>query len=281
MSNVEPDEKVAAELKRTRRDKERWVWLFLAACCWLIALYLVITTWFHGHTDPTWERIQRSGVVRIGMDATYPPFEMQDETGFSGYDVDLAQELAKRWGVQAEFINIHFDGLYDALLAGRCDLLISALPYDATLTKDVLYSPSYFNAGLLLVLRQDERSIRDTAGLGNETVGVEMGAAGHLEARRLREQERIPLQVVPFSTPREALEALCNGEIDAAIVDSISAYSFAHGRGGIRFSKKFLTDEQYVIAMRPNSGYLWKRIADELARMRTEGFLQDLQDRWF
>ncbi len=264
------------------QGKGRWVWLFLAVCCWTLALYLIITTWLHGHTDPTWERIQRSGVMCVGMDAAYPPFEMQDEMGlFSGYDVDLAHELARRWGIRAEFVNVHFDGLYDGLLAGKCDLLISALPYDATLTEDVLYSPSYFNAGLLLVVREDERAIRGTSGLGDKKVGVELAAAGHLEARRLREQGRIPLQIMPFPAPREALEALRAGEVDATIVDSISAYSFARDPGGVRCFEKFLTDEQYVIAVRPDSGYLWKRIADELARMHKEDFLESLQQRWF
>jgi len=275
-------EGASAELRRSPSRRERWLWLLLAVCCWLLALHWIRSRWFYARTDPTWELIQRSGVVRVGMDAAYPPFEVQDETGrFSGYDVDLAEELARRWGVRAEFINIHFDGLYDALLAGRCDLLISALPYDETLTQDVLYSPSYFNAGLLLVVREDERRIRDTEGLEGKKVGVELGAFGQLEARRLKEQGRIPLEILPFPTSREALEALLAGEADAAIVDSVSVYHFARDPGGIRYLKEFLTDEQYVIAMRPDSGYLRKRIADQLALMKKEGFLQTLQNKWF
>jgi len=272
----------APKHKRSRATGMRWVWLLLALCCWMLALRMIISTWFCARTDPCWERIQRDGVVRVGMDATYAPFEVQDETGrFCGYDVELARELARRWGLDAEFINIHFDGLYDALLAGKCDLLVSALPYDPTMTRDVLYSPSYLNAGLLLIVREAERDIRSTSGLAGRKVGVEVGAAGHLEARRLREQERIPLEMVTLPTSRKVLEALLAGETDAGIVDSISAYRFGRDPGGIRFFEEFLTDEQYVIAMRPHSGYLWKRVADELVRMDKEGFLEALQDRWF
>jgi ABC-type amino acid transport substrate-binding protein len=216
------------------------------------------------------------------MDATYPPFGVQDETGrLSGYDVDLMVELAKRWGVRAEFVNIHFDGLYDALLAGKCDLLLSALPYDETLTEDVLYSPSYFNAGLLLAVHEQERRIRGIGGLANRRVAVELGTSAHLEARRLLEQARIPLQIVTFDSAGEALQALQAAEVDAALADSVSVYEFARDAGGIRYLVKFLTDEQYVMAMRPNAGYLWKRVADELARMKKDGFLEELQSRWF
>lgn len=260
----------------------RWLWAVLALACWTLAGRTIYGAWFRQPTDPTWQRMQESGAVRVCMEAAYPPFEVQDAEGrLLGYDVDLVEELARRWGVRVEFINVHFDGLYDALLSGKCDLLASALPYDETLTEDVLYSPSYFNAGLLLAVRQDERLIRGVNSLGGKRVGVELGAASDLEARRLRDQGHILLQIVPFASAEEALQALASGEVDAVIADSVSVYRFAHSPGGIRHFRRFLTDEQYVIAMRPDSGYLWKRIADELARMKRDGFLEQLQQRWF
>jgi polar amino acid transport system substrate-binding protein len=266
----------------TSRRWRRWIWLVAAIGCWLLAVRTIRDTWFQPQTDPTWEQIRQSGVARVCMDATYPPFGIQDQSGrFSGYDVDLMLELANRWGVRAEFTNIHFDGLYDALLAGKCDVLLSALPYDETLTEDVLYSPSYFNAGLLLAVRKDERRIHGTGGLANRRVAVEFGTFAHLEARRLQDQARIPLQIVAFDSAGEALQALRAAEVEAALVDSVSVYEFARDAGGIRYLEKFLTDEQYVMAVRPNAGYLWKRLADELARMKRDGFLKDLQSRWF
>jgi ABC-type amino acid transport substrate-binding protein len=261
---------------------QRAFWLLLAIGCWALAWRMIRNTWFYARTDPAWELVQRSGVVRICTDAAYPPFEVQDEAGrFHGYDIDLAEELARRWGVRAEFVNVYFDGLYDALLADKCDLLLSALPYDETLTRDVLYSPSYFNAGLLLAVREGEGRIRSVNGLNGKKVGVELGASAQLEARRVRDQARIALEIVPYDTARQALEALLSGEVDAAIADSVSVYQVAGEGGGIRYLERFLTDEQYVVAIRPDSGYLWKRIADELARMDKDGFLDQLQEEWF
>lgn len=276
------ERRTSTETKRSFRRWQRGFWLLVAVGLWLLALRMIRNTWFYARTDPTWEQIQDRGLVRVCMDATYPPFGVQDQAGrFYGYDVDLMEELARRWGVGVEFVNIHFDGLYDALLAGKCDLLLSALPYDETLTEDVLYSPSYFNAGLLLAVRQDERGIRSPNRLAGKKVGVELGTSAHLEARRLREQARIPLELLTFASAQEALQALVDGAVNAVIADSVSVYQFARDPGGIRHLRKFLTDEQYVLAMRPDSGYLWKKIADELARMKKDGFLKALQARWF
>ena len=282
MSAMHPHTRAGTRPEKWPAWAVRMLWLLLAAGCWWLAWRSIASTWLQPHTDPTWERMTRSGVLRVGMDATYPPFDTFDGAGqFAGYDVDLVTELGRRWGVRVEFVNIHFDGLYDALQMDKCDVLVSALPYDETLTQDVAYSPSYFNAGLLLVVRADEREVRSVNDLGGKRVGVEMGAAAHLEARRLLDQARIPVSIVPFGAPRDALQALRSGEVDAAIVDSVTAYAFARDPGGVRYLTQFLTDDQYVIAMRPGSGYLWKRIADELVRLRKDGFLDALQSRWF
>jgi ABC-type amino acid transport substrate-binding protein len=256
--------------------------MLVALGCWLLAYRSIRQTWFGAKTDPTWEQLQRSGVVRVCMDASYPPFGQQASSGeFFGYDVELVRELAGRWGVEAQFLNVHFDGLYDALLAGKCELVVSALPYDETLTEDVLYSPSYFNAGLLLAVRADERRIRGVGGLTDRTVAVELGSEGHLETQRLVDQARIPMRLAVAEDARVALASLAAGEVDAAIVDSVSVYQFVRDSSAVRYLKRFLTDEQYVMALRPNSGYTWKRIADELALLKREGYLEALRDSWF
>jgi len=104
---------------------------------------------------------------------------------FVGYDVDLARALAERWGCRAEFASVSFDGLYDALRTDKFDLLISALPYDRTLTRDVLYSQSYFNAGEVLVARSDDIALSTLADLGDDAISVELGSEAHQLARQL------------------------------------------------------------------------------------------------
>ena len=80
--------------------------------------------------DHTWAVIQQTGMLRVGMDASYPPFEEIDETTgeLRGYDVELAREIGRRLGLEVQFVNIGFDGLYDALITKKVDAVISALP---------------------------------------------------------------------------------------------------------------------------------------------------------
>ena len=230
--------------------------------------------------DQTWERIQREGVMRVAMDASYPPFEYIDEEGsLVGYDVDLAQELARRFGVGVEFVIISFDGLYDALRVQRVDLIISALPFDVRLTEDVAYSHSYFNAGQVLVVREEETSIENVENLGQRRLGVEWGSMGDVEARQLL--RRLEFELYPYATPGEALEALTQGELDAAIADTISVYQFSRQRGGIKIVGPPISDDPYVMATLLNSYMLQERLNEAILELSASGFLDQLRLRWF
>ena len=69
-------------------------------------------------SDDTWDRICEAGVLLVGMDASFPPFEFISADGtLAGFDIDLAQELGRRLGVEVQFVvNLPYDGLYDALV---------------------------------------------------------------------------------------------------------------------------------------------------------------------
>jgi ABC-type amino acid transport substrate-binding protein len=238
--------------------------------------------------DGTLDRVQAIGELRVGLDASFPPFESLDAAGnVVGFDPDLARAIATRLGAAPVFVNIGFDGLYDALLANRVDVVISGLPYDPRRTQDVIYSQPYFNAGQVLVVRAgDSTSAESGSGtpmpdlLAGRTVAVEWGSQADMEARRLK-QTIANLETLPQPTAQEALDALVAGDADAAIADAVSVYQFMSANGGqVRLVEK-LTDEPYVIATRIKSRRLAQAIDDTLTGLRESGTLDTLVAKWF
>jgi len=230
--------------------------------------------------DGTLERVQTTGELRVGLDASFPPFESLDATGqVVGFDADLARALAASLDAEPVFVTIGFDGLYDALLAGRIDVIISGLPYDPRRTQDVLYSQPYFNAGQVLVARADDATLTGSESLSGRTVAVEWGSLGDMEARRLRETVG-DLQTIPQPTAREALRALVAGQADAAIADAVSVYQFIGEEKGKVRVVEFLTDEPYVIATRSRSPRLAEAINEALSELRESGALEALRAKW-
>lgn len=230
--------------------------------------------------DETWARCQREGVLRIGMDASYPPFENEDSGGLQGYDVDLAQEIGRRLGLKVTFVNVGFDGLYDALAAKRCDVLISALPYEAQRGADVLYTGGYFNAGQVIVARLGDERIASYGDLDGLTVAVEMGSAAHQEALSLRDRKRIGLTVVAAQSSDEAFDLVQAGKADAAMADAITARMAVRNRQGLALRGRPLTDESFVIGVQRDSPQLFAAVDGVLKALRGEGWLERLAERW-
>ncbi len=227
------------------------------------------------------DRILETGVLRVGMDASYPPFESIDGEGnLVGLDVDLGRELAARLGVKAQFVaNLSYDGLYDALTADRVDVLISALYVDPMRMADFAYSRSYFNAGQVLVVRTGTAGVAGMTDLAGRTLAVEWGSEGDVVARQWA-RRLVGLTVLPCPTAEEALAQVASGAADAALVDHLSALA-AMGKGlPLETVGDPVTDELYAVAVRRRDGALLRAVNGALTAMEEDGTLPRLRRRW-
>jgi polar amino acid transport system substrate-binding protein len=231
--------------------------------------------------DQTWEAMASRGTWRVGMDPSFPPFELLDENGQpAGYDVDLARRMAAAWGLEAEIVPIGFDSLLDALRAGRVDSVVSALPYDPRATRDYAYSPPYFEAGVRLVVRAGS-PLTSTAALAGQRVAVEWGSMGDMVGRRLQ-RNGIALDLIPFETPAEATAALAaDPTLAALLIDQVSLRE-AQGQGAaLAAVGPVLESNAYVIAMPRRATTLHEQVTATLAQFQADGTLAALEARWF
>lgn len=226
-----------------------------------------------------WPQIQAGGVLRVGLDPTYPPFESTEGGELHGFDVDLARALATDLGLTAEFVHLGFDGLYDALDTGQVDVLLSALVIQPERTRDFAYSEPYFNAGQLLLLPAGS-AVRSVADLPGRVVAVELGAEGHVLATEYA--RRLPnLTIAPYNTPDEALAAVAAGAADAAITDAISAYLYLAANGtGLHPAGEPLTTEPFALVVRIEDEQLLDQLNQSLARLQAGGQLATIRARW-
>lgn len=264
-----------------RRGFERRPLLWIAVCIVALAVggWLILRTG-GPPVDGTWLRMQERGSWRVGMDPSFPPFETLDAEGAPvGYDVDLARELAAEWGLEAEIVAIGFDSLLDALLVDRVDAVISAFPYNARMTKDVHYSPPYFEAGVRLVVGAGA-AYEEVGDLEGGTVAVEWGSRGDAIARRLQ-REGAGFTRLPFESTEKAIEALVSGAGDALLIDGVTL-RLAQGEGKrIRAVGAALDEDPYVIAVSIKAPKLQSALLQALATLEEEGRMGLLEERWF
>lgn len=247
----------------------------------LVVLIVVLWRTVGQPEDRFWERIQATGQWRVGMDPSFPPFETLDAAGQPvGFDVDLANAIAARWGVPVSIQGIGFDGLIDAVWAAKVDAVISAMPLQPQFSKDVAFSQPYFEAGLMLVVPAEDLTTETVDDLAGRRVAVEWGSEGDVQARALR--RRFPdLAILSLETAQAALQAVADGQADAALVDHVSALQFRASQGGIRISPQVVASDPYVIVLPRKAPILQQQVAEALEALKADGTLHDLAERWF
>jgi polar amino acid transport system substrate-binding protein len=264
-----------AHPRQTTNRRLAWV---VALAGGAVALALLFLFWPRPPADDSLKLVQAKGTLVVAVDAAYPPFASVDQDGhFVGFDPDLARELARRLGVEAQFVNVGVEGLLDALKLGKCDVVVSAFPYEYNLTRDFLFSEPYFNAGPRLAVRAGETTIRGPGDLAGRRVAVELGSAADGATRSWADRG---VQMVRTMTPAEAIQALVRGEVDAAVGDPISLRERIRQGGGIQLVGDPIADEQYVVVLRITERTLRDAVDEALLEMQKDGTLAGLIDRW-
>ncbi len=228
--------------------------------------------------DRTWERVRKSGTLRVGMDAGVPPFAMPGNGDIQGFDADLARDLADRLGLAVTIINTPSDALYDALLTGTVDALIAALPVTPEFRREVAYSAPYIEMGERAIVRVGS-DIRVPADLANRPVGAELGSDGDLAARSLARHLPIRLQS-NYDSGDAALVDLRSGALDAVVLDGIAARHVAATDPSLVMLPDPALSNGYVIATKQDARMLTTNLTRALDEARTAGVLTRLEARW-
>ncbi len=230
--------------------------------------------------DQVWEQAVERGVLRVGMDAAYPPFENVDENGqIAGFDVDLARLIGERLGLEIEIVNISYDGLYDALYTEQVDILVSALVPAYMYEHKANFSVPYFNAGEMLVVPVGSpiQSMDDLAG---HRLAVEYGSGGDVEARKW-ERRVADLAIDRYDDPDSALAAVIDGEADAALVDGITAQLGVGAHEELSIADTVVDDALFAVAVSPDSLVLLDEINRVLYELLGDGSIDRLIEKWF
>ena len=167
------------------------------------------------------EKIQKNGKLVVGMSADYAPYEFHyiDENGkdvIGGFDVDIANEIANKIGVNLVIQEMDFDALVSALPAEKVDLVISGMNPTEERAKVVDFSEVYYNSKHgILVRAEDADKYQTFADLEGAKVGVQLGST----------QEKIAKTEIPnvnlqqLSNINNLILELKAGKVDAIVME--------------------------------------------------------------
>ena len=217
--------------------------------------------------------------LRVGMELSYPPFEMTDPQGRpAGVSVSLAKALAAHLGRELVVENIAFDGLIPALKTGKIDCIISSMTATPERARSIAFSEPYLKTGLALLV--GAKSPVQSAGdldVAGRVIAVKKGTTGHQFAATSIKKARL----LVLDKESAAVMEVAQGKADAFIYDSLSVYQ-NHKRhpDTTRPILKPFREETWAVGLRPGDAELKSKINAFLRDFREEGGFEKLGDEF-
>lgn len=224
--------------------------------------------------------ITREGnVLTIGTNAEFPPFEyVNEQNEIVGFDIDLAREIAAHLDMELKIENMAFDGLIPALEAKRIDVVVAAMTITDERAERVNFSNPYFNAGQVIVVRNDNQDIQGIDDLREgKKLAVQLGTTGNKKAEELTAIENI----LTFPQISLAFMELELGRADAIIVDKPVADRYLQLNDNLMVVGGTLTDEYFGIAVHKDNPELLNKINEALDAIQESGKYDELISTWF
>ena len=160
--------------------------------------------------------------VRIGVDASYPPFESRNASGqIVGFDVDLTKVLCARMNVKCIWVESDLDGIIPALKARKFDAIVSSLSITDQRRQQIDYSDKMFDAPARMLAKAGSPLLPTVASLKGKNVGVEQGSTQEAYAKAHWAGKGV--NVVSYQNQDQVYQDLMSGRLDATLQDEVQA----------------------------------------------------------
>ncbi|KJH82292.1 cystine ABC transporter substrate-binding protein [Pseudomonas sp. KSR10] len=226
------------------------------------------------------DEVKANGTLKVGLEGTYPPFNYQDESGqLTGFEVDFAKALAKELGVKAEFQPTKWDGILAALESKRLDVVINQVTISEERKQKYDFSTPYTVSGIQALTRKaDADSIKNPADLASKKVGVGLGTNYEQWLK-----ENVPqADIRTYDDDPTKFQDLNVGRIDVILVDRLAAFEMVEKTGNrLAVAGDAFSRQESGIALRKGNPQLLAAIDAAIAKLRADGTLKQLSEKWF
>ncbi|WP_342565936.1 amino acid ABC transporter substrate-binding protein [Paenibacillus sp. FSL R7-0345] len=224
------------------------------------------------------ETVKASGKLRIGTEGTYSPFTYHDADGtLTGFDVDIAREIAKRIGVEAEFIETQWDGLFAGMDAKRFDVIFNEVSITDERKVKYDFSEPYVMAKAVLIVSENNKDITRFADLKGKKSGQSLTTN---LADIARENGAEIVSVEGFN---QAIDLLVSGRIDATINDGLSYLDLKKQKPDVKIKQvdEIAEGSQSAAVFLKGNDELIAAVDGALADMKEDGTYLNISEKYF
>jgi len=224
------------------------------------------------------DQIKSAGALRVGTEGTYAPFTYHDESNaLVGFDVEIAQEIAKRLGVKAEFVEGPWDGLIAGIDANRYDVVINQVGITDARKEKYDFSEPYIASKAVLIVKGDNTDITSFDSLKGKK------AAQTLTSNFGKLAEASGAEIVGTEGFDQSVALVLQGRADATINDSLSFYDFKKKQpdANLKIAAEQENADYSGVLLAKGKPELVEAINKALEEIKADGTYKTISEKYF
>jgi len=252
----------------------------------IVLVFLMAFSVF-ANSNELWEqstlnKVMKRGILRVGMEAGYMPFEIKNKQGkIIGFDVDIAKLMAKEMGVKLELVNTAWDGIIPALLTKKFDIIMSGMTITPQRNLQINFADPAVVVGQTILIRKELADEVDSYRDLNDpkyTIATKLGVTADFATKKYMPKAKLKL----FETEPEAAMEVINGKADAFVYDlPYCAIFYAQHKKQLAFLDEPFTYEPLAWAVRKGDPDFINWLNNFLAQIKGDGRYDMIYKKWF
>ena len=216
-----------------------------------------------------------TGKLTMATNAAFPPYEMTTDAGdFEGIDIETAQAIADKLGLELQIDDMDFDAALLSVQQGKADIVMAGVTVTDERKAVMDFSDSYAT-GIQSIIVPNDSEIASPDDLAGKKIGTQRGTTGYIYCSDDFGDEN----VVAYDDGLTAVQALNNGQVDAVVIDNAPAKEFIAANPGLVILETSYAEEDYAIGLAKGSS-LEDAINSALEELKADGTLQSIVDKY-
>ena len=215
------------------------------------------------------------GKLTMATNAAFPPYEMTTDAGeFEGIDIETAQAIADKLGLELQIDDMDFDAALLSVQQGKADIVMAGVTVTDERKAVMDFSDSYAT-GIQSIIVPEGSDIASPDDLAGKKIGTQRGTTGYIYCSDDFGDEN----VVAYDDGLTAVQALNNGQVDAVVIDNAPAKEFVAANPGLVILDTSYAEEDYAIGVAKGSS-LKDAVNAALEELKADGTLQSIVDKY-
>ena len=217
-----------------------------------------------------------AGKLTMATNATFPPYEMTTDNGtIEGIDVETAQAIADKLGLELQVDDMDFDAALLSVQQGKADIAMAGITVTDERKAVMAFSDSYAT-GIQSIIVPEGSDIATADDLAGKKIGTQRGTTGYLYCSDDFGEDA----VVAYDNGLTAVQALNNGQVDAVVIDNEPAKAYVESNPGLKILDTSYAEEDYAIGMNKDNTALLDAVNAALEELKADGTLDAIVDKY-